>query len=39
MPLASVLEGVGREAGAAVGQPVRDLEGQGGERLFQEDHG
>jgi hypothetical protein len=39
VPPTGVLEGVGREAGSAVGQHVRDVEGQGGERLPQEGHG
>lgn len=35
---AGVLEALGGEAGAAVGQHLRDPEGQGGERLLQEGH-
>ena len=37
--LAGVLEGIGREAGTAVSQHVRDPEWQGRERLLEEGHG
>jgi hypothetical protein len=39
VPPTSVLEGVRHKAGAAVGEHVRDGEGQGGECLLQEGHG
>ena len=39
VPLAGVLEAIGREAGAAVGEHVRDPERQGRERLVEEGHG
>jgi hypothetical protein len=39
VPLAGGFEGIGREAGTAVGQNMRDLERKGGERIRKEGGG